>query len=87
MRFHLVYPALIDLAEGVDGPDELAVSSDGATPIPAPVMARALRRQLEHGEFELSVPDTVRTFVAGRARDAASAIEFMAGLYRDGGLP
>ncbi len=87
VQFHLVYPALIDLTDGVDGPDELAVSSDGATPIPAQVMARALRGHLERGEFELYVPDTMRAFVAGRAHDNTGAIEFMAGLYRDGSLP
>jgi short-subunit dehydrogenase len=86
VRFHLVYPALIDLAPGPDGDDELAESSDGATPIPSPVMARALRRQLEGGDFELYVPRTMQAFVARRNRDVPKAIDFMAGLYRDGTL-
>lgn len=87
VRFHLVYPALIDVTSDADGDDELAGSSDGSTPIPAPVMARALRRQLEDGGFELYVPRTMQRFVAGRGRDVPRAVEFMAGLYRDGGLP
>ncbi len=86
IRFHLVYPALIDLTPGLDGDDELAESSTGATPIPSPVMARALRRHLERGEFELYVPRTMQSFVANRSRGVAQAIEFMAGLYRDGTL-
>lgn len=86
VRFHLVFPALIDLTEGVDGDDELARSSNGATPIPAPVAARAIRRQLERGEFELYIPETMRTFVARRGRDVAGGIEFMATLFREGRL-
>jgi short-subunit dehydrogenase len=86
VRFHLVYPALIDLTEGVDGDDELARSSDGATPIPAPVAARAIRHQLESDEFELYIPETMRGFVAGRSRDVAGGIEFMAKLFREGRL-
>lgn len=86
VRFHLVYPALIDLAEGVDGDDELARSSDGAFPIPAPVAARAIRGQLERGEFELFIPATMRGFVAGRSSDVAGGIEFMGQLYREGRL-
>lgn len=87
VRFHLVYPALIDVTSDADGDDELAESSDGATPIPAAVMARALRRQLERGDFELYVPRTMQRFVAGRGHDVPKAVEFMAGLYRDGSLP
>jgi short-subunit dehydrogenase len=86
VRFHLVYPALIDLTEGVDGDDQLARSSDGATPIPAPVAARAIRGQLERGEFELYIPETMRGFVAGRSRDVPGAIEFMAKLFHEGRL-
>jgi short-subunit dehydrogenase len=86
VRFHLVYPALIDLTEGLDGDDELARSSDGATPIPAPVAARAIRGQLERGEFELFIPKTMRGFVGGRSRDVAGGIEFMGQLYQEGRL-
>jgi short-subunit dehydrogenase len=86
VRFHLVYPALIDLTPGVDGDDELAESSTGATPIPAAVMARAVRRQLERGDLELYVPRTMGPFVARRGRDVPKAIEFMARLHREGTL-
>ncbi len=85
IHFHLVYPALIDLTPGVDGDDALAERSDGTTPIPAPVVARAIRRQLERGDFELYVPRTMHGVVAGRARDVRASVEFMAGWYRGGG--
>jgi short-subunit dehydrogenase len=86
VRFHLVYPALIDLTPGVDGDDELAVSSNGSVHIPAPVCARAIRRQLQRDDFELYVPETMERFVAGRARDVSAAVAFMADLYRQGAL-
>jgi short-subunit dehydrogenase len=87
VRFHLVYPALIDLTPGLDGDDELARSSDGATPIPAAVLARAVRRQLEEGAFELYVPATMAGFVVRRASDVAGSVRFMGELWRAGGLP
>ena len=59
---------------------------DGATLIPAPVAARAIRRQLEGGAFELYIPEAMRGFVASRSRDVAGGIEFMAGLFREGRL-
>ncbi len=86
VRFHLVYPALIDLAPEVDGDDELAESSNGAVPIPAPVMARALRRGVDRGDFEIYVPETMRRFSASRWRDVGASVEFMATLYREGPL-
>jgi len=86
VRFHLVYPALIGLDPDVDGDDELAESSTGEAHIPAPVMARAVRRQLERGDFELYVPRTMQDFVARRSRNVTKATEFMASLYRDGTL-
>lgn len=86
VRFHMVYPALIDVTTGRDGDDELAESSTGAEPIPAPVMARALRRAVERGDFELYVPRTMARFVAGRYRDVPKATDFLAQLYRDGAL-
>jgi len=86
VKFHLVYPALIDLTPGLDGDDELAVSSNGSERIPAPVCARAIRRQLERGDFELYVPETMQRFVAGRARDVTAGVELMAGLYQRGEL-
>lgn len=82
VRFHLVYPALIDLTPGLDGDDTLADTSNGATPIPAAVTARAIRRQLERGDFELYVPRTMHHVVADRARDVAAGVAFMAGWYR-----
>ena len=86
VRFHLVYPALIDVTPGLDGDDALAERSNGATPIPAPVCARAIRRQVERDDFELYVPRTMHAAVAARAADVAGSVEFMAGWYRDGGL-
>ena len=77
VRFHLVYPALIDVTSGLDGEDELAVSSTGADPIPAAVTARAIRRQVERGDLELYVPATMAEFVARRSTDVAGAVEFM----------
>jgi short-subunit dehydrogenase len=81
---HLVYPALIDLTPGVDGDDTLALTTDGATPIPAPVCAREIRRQLERGDLQLYVPETMRRLVAQRATDLEKSIELMAGWYRAG---
>ncbi|TMK57272.1 MAG: SDR family NAD(P)-dependent oxidoreductase [Actinobacteria bacterium] len=84
VRFHLVYPALIDLTPGVDGDDELAVTSDGRVRIPAPVQAREIRRQLEQDEFELYTPRTMHDLIANRARDVAASVEFMGNWYRAG---
>ncbi len=83
VSFHLVYPALVDVTSEKDGDDELVRSSDGSTPIPAPVAARAIRRQLEEGVFECYLPAVMEDVVAGRALDVASAVEFMAGWYRN----
>jgi len=86
VTFHLVYPALIDLTPGVDGDDAIAETSTGADRIPAPVLARAMRRQLEAGDFELYMPHSMRAFSERRARDIAASVEFMAGLYHSGRL-
>lgn len=86
VTFHLVYPGLIDLTPGVDGDDALAETGTGAERIPAPVLARAMRRQLENGDFELYMPSSMRAFSAHRARDIAASVEFMAGLYQSGQL-
>lgn len=86
VRFHLVYPALIDLTPGIDGNDALAADTDGSTPIPAAVVAREMRRQLERGDFELYIPHTMKGLVAHRARDVAASVEFMAELHRAGTL-
>jgi len=86
VRFHLVYPGLIDLTPGVDGDDAIAETSMGADRIPAPVLARAMRKQLETGDFELYMPHSMRAFSSHRARDIGASVEFMAGLYRSGDL-
>ena len=86
VTFHLVYPALIDLTPGVDGDDAIAETSFGADRIPAPVLARAMRTQLETGDLELFMPHSMRAFSAHRARDVAASVEFMAGLYQSGQL-
>jgi short-subunit dehydrogenase len=86
VTFHLVYPGLIDLTSGVDGDDAIAQTSTGADRIPAPVLARAMRHQLETGDFELYMPHAMRAFSTRRARDIATSVEFMAGLYRSGEL-
>jgi short-subunit dehydrogenase len=81
---HLVYPALIDLTPGVDGDDALADAPNAATRIPAPVCARAIRRQLERGDLELYVPTPARKAVVQRARDTVASIKLMADWYRAG---
>ncbi len=87
VSFHLVYPALIDLTPGVDGDDAIARTSFGADYIPAPVLARAMRRQLEDGGLELYMPHTQGPMVARRGHDVTAAVELMAELYANGALP
>jgi short-subunit dehydrogenase len=87
VRFHLVYPALIEITSDADGDDALAVSSNGATPIPAPVCARAIRRGVDAGDFEIYVPQPMHDWVANRAHDVAGAVSFMGSLYQAGKLP
>jgi short-subunit dehydrogenase len=84
LSFHLVYPALIDLTPGLDGDDALADTTEGATRIPAPVLARAMRRQLERGDLELYMPHVMHQTVIARARDTRASIDFMADWYRSG---
>jgi short-subunit dehydrogenase len=84
VRVHLVYPALIDVTPGVDGDDGLAATATGATRIPAPVLARDIRRQIEHDELELYMPYSMRGAVAERAGDVAKSVAFMAGWYQRG---
>jgi len=86
VTFHLVYPGLIDLTSGIDGDDAIAQTSTGADRIPAPVLARAMRHQLETGDFELYMPHAMRAFSTHRSRDIATSVEFMAGLYHSGQL-
>lgn len=82
VRFHLVYPALIDLTPGLDGDDELAMTSNGSEPIPARVLARAVRRQVEQDDFELYVPATMGPYIAHRFRDVPASVEFMGRWHR-----
>ena len=86
VTFHLVYPGLIDLTADIDGDESIAETSTGADRIPAPVLARAMRRQLEAGDFELYMPHSLRAFYQHRARDIAASVEFMASLYEKGEL-
>ncbi len=85
VSFHVVFPALIGLAPDVDGPDSLADSRNPSREIPAPVLARAMMRQVEQGAFELYMPSTQREQVAARAAAVESTVKFMADWYRDGG--
>ncbi len=81
---HLVYPALIDVQTDADGDDALAETPNVATNIPAPVCARAIRRQLERGDLELYVPTPARDAVVQRALDTRASVELMANWYRAG---
>jgi short-subunit dehydrogenase len=81
---HLVYPALIEVGSDADGDDALADSPNAAAHIPAPVCARAIRRQLERGDLELYVPTPVKQAVVMRANDAAASIKIMADWFNAG---
>jgi len=83
---HLVYPALIEVTSDEDGDDDLADTPNMGMYIPAPVCARAIRRQLERGELELYVPTTVKEIVLNRANDTAASIDMMATWFA-GGAP
>jgi NAD(P)-dependent dehydrogenase (short-subunit alcohol dehydrogenase family) len=82
--FHLVYPALIDLTPGVDGPDSSADTPNGGELVPAPVLARAMMRQVERGDFELYMPYVARDIVTSRAQDLAASMAMMAAWYERG---
>jgi short-subunit dehydrogenase len=83
---HLVYPALIEVTSDADGDDALADTPNAATHIPAPVCARAIRRQLERGDLELYVPTPVKDIVVNRAGNTQASIEMMAKWFA-GGAP
>jgi len=88
VRFHLVYPALIGLEPGVDADDSVADTPNSGEVVPAPVLARAMMRQVEAGDFELFMPHSARDLARGRANDIVPFIEMMAGWYeRTGGTP
>jgi NAD(P)-dependent dehydrogenase (short-subunit alcohol dehydrogenase family) len=84
LRVHLVYPALIDLTPGLDGDDSLADTPNGGDLVPAPVLARAMLRQVERGELELHMPHVVRDSVVSRAHDLPASMAMMARWYQRG---
>lgn len=81
---HLVYPALIEVKSDDDGDDALADTPNMGMHIPAPVCARAIRRQLERGDLELYVPTTVKEIVLSRASDTAASIDMMSRWFSSG---
>jgi NAD(P)-dependent dehydrogenase (short-subunit alcohol dehydrogenase family) len=83
VRFHLVYPALIELS-GADGDDSLADTPNSGDLVPAPVLARAMMRQVERDELELFMPHSARNVVQARQRDLPASIEMMAAWYARG---
>jgi NAD(P)-dependent dehydrogenase (short-subunit alcohol dehydrogenase family) len=88
VRFHLVYPALIGLEPGVDADDSVADTPNSGEVIPAPVLARAMLRQVERDDFELFMPYSARDLARWRSQDLEAAIAMMAAWYeRSGGTP
>jgi NAD(P)-dependent dehydrogenase (short-subunit alcohol dehydrogenase family) len=86
VRFHLVYPALIGLEPGVDADDAVADTATSGEVIPVPVLARAVRRQVEADEFEQYMPRSAGDLARRRANDLVPTIEMMAAWYtRTGG--
>jgi short-subunit dehydrogenase len=83
VRFHLVYPALIELS-GQDGDDSLADTRNSGDLIPAPVLARAMMRQVERDELELFMPYSARDIVQARQQNLAGSIEMMASWFARG---
>jgi hypothetical protein len=83
VRFHLVYPALIELS-GADGDDSLADTPNSGDLVPAPVLARSMMRQVERDELELFMPHSARNVVQARQRDLPASIEMMAAWYARG---
>lgn len=87
VRFHLVYPALIGLESGVDADDSVAETPNSGELIPAPVLARAMMRQVERGDLELFMPYSAADVSRSRAQDVVASIEMMAAWYaRTGGV-
>jgi short-subunit dehydrogenase len=86
VRFHLVYPALIGLEPGVDAEDSVADTPNSGQVIPAPVLARAIMRQVERDELELYMPFSAGDLARRRAQDLPASIAMMAAWYeRTGG--
>jgi short-subunit dehydrogenase len=88
VRFHLVYPALIGLEPGVDADDTVAETPNSGDVIPAPVLARAMMRQVERDELELYMPYAAADLARNRAANLVPMMEMMASWYeRTGGAP
>ena len=81
VRFHLVYPALIGLEPGVDADDSVAETPNSGEVIPAPVLARAMMRQVERDELELFMPFSAADVARNRAQDLPASIAMMAAWY------
>lgn len=81
VRFHLVYPALIGLEPGVDADDSVADTPNSGELIPAPVLARAMMRQVERDEFELFMPYSAADLAKHRAANLVPMIEMMSNWY------
>ena len=81
VRFHLVYPALIGLEPGVDADDSVAATPNSGELIPAPVLARAMMRQVERDEFELFMPYSAGDLAKHRAANLVPMIEMMSNWY------
>ncbi len=84
VTFHMVYPGLIEVKTGLDGDDALAASPDPRTRVPAPVLAREMRRQVEQGTFELYVPYLMKEQFENRAADVGASVERMARWWGSG---
>ena len=70
----------------VDADDSVADTPNSGRVIPAPVLARAMMRQVERDDFELFMPYAARDLARQRAQDVRASIELMAGWYgRTGG--
>ena len=80
VRFHLVYPALIELS-GADGDDSLADTPNSGDLVPAPVLARAMMRQVERDELSCSCHTARATSCRPGSRISPGSIEMMAAWY------
>ena len=81
VRFHLVYPALIGLEPGVDADDSVADTPNSGELIPAPVLARAMMRQVERDELELFMPYSAADVARNRAQNLPASIAMMAAWF------
>jgi hypothetical protein len=62
----------------------LADTANGGDLVPAPVLARTIMRQVEHGDFELYMPYVAHDLATGRAGDLATSMAMMAAWYERG---